>query len=380
MLETGVQRLQDDAVHGQARGNRVIPPVFPTICPCSPRHRGVLRLLVTGLALLAVAGHAPGRAADDERIPLFPGCELAFASVEEGAAILGAEDEFILRTSPFDRQARLRTDRPVSREEHRAFAARCVLPWSPEERGRVAEAVAGLGARLAALEVPLPPRIMLVKTSGDEEGGAAYTRGTAVMLPTAVVGAGDERLRRLVRHELFHVASRHAPALRTSLYAAIGFRPCGDVVLPADLEPRRITNPDAPLFDHAIRVRCDGVERDMVPVLYSRVANYDAAAGRPFFATMEFRLMAVETPDGRPAVPLPAADGRPLLRSPQEVGGFFEQTGRNTGYLIHPEEIVADNVALLLGAAGGKPPASPDVLERIERLLPRSGESRKKSL
>lgn len=337
-----------------------------------------IRTCVAVLALVAAAGSAPGHA-DDGGIPLFPGCELAFASVEEGAAILGAEDEFIRRTSPFDRQARLRADRPVSREEHRAFAARCVLPWSPEERGRVVEAVGGLGDRLAALEVPLPARVVLVKTSGAEEGGAAYTRGTAVMLPAAVVNAGRERLGRLVCHELCHVASRHAPVLRERLYAAIGFRPCGDVVLPGDLEPRRITNPDAPLFDHAIRVRCDGVERDMVPVLYSRVATYDAAGSKPFFDTMEFRLMAVEVAEGRPAVPLVADDGRPVLRSPDDVGGFFEQTGRNTSYLIHPEEIVADNVVLLVSGAGKKPPASPAVLGGIERVLRQSGEARKDS-
>ena len=335
-------------------------------------RRTAPRMLLVSVAFLAAAGHRPGRA-DDAGIPLGPGCELAFASVEEGAAILGAEDEFILRTSPFDRQARLRADRPVSREEHRAFAARCVLPWSPEERRRISDAVGGLGDRLVELAMPLPARVVLVKTSGDEEGGAAYTRGGAVMLPSATVRAGGDRLRRLVCHELFHVVSRHGPILRRSLYAEIGFRPCGDVVLPGDLEERRITNPDAPLFDHAIRVRCDGVERDMVPVLFSRVATYDAAAGRPFFDTMEFRLMAVEMSEGRTAVPLLDDGGRPILRSPKEVAGFFEQTGRNTSYLIHPEEIVADNVALLLRTANAPAPASPDVIERIGRVLRRSG-------
>lgn len=328
-----------------------------------PKH-----LLVAGLVFLAAAGHGPATAADGI-LPLLPGCDLAFATVEEGAMILGAEDAFTRRTSPYDRQARLRVDRAVSREEHRAFAARCVLAWSPEERARIEAAVDGLGTRLAELDVPLPARVVLVKTSGDEEGGAAYTRGTAVMLPASAVRTGGDGLRRLVCHELFHVVSRHAPALRERLYAAIGFRPCGDVILPGDLEARRITNPDAPLFDSCIRVRCDGVERDMVPVLYSRVATYDHVSGKPFFSTMEFRLMAVEMAEGAAASATLDDANRPILRSPDDVEGFFEQTGRNTSYLIHPEEILADNVVLLLMASGGTAPQSPAVLERLRGVL-----------
>lgn len=331
-----------------------------------------IRVFAVGLAILGAGTVPRGALAGDGAIALLPGCELVFATVEEGAALVGAEDDFTLRTSPFDRQARLRVDRPVSREEHRAFAARCVLAWSAEERRSVGEAVEGLGERLGALDVPLPARVVLVKTSGDEEGGAAYTRGEAVMLPRAALRAGGAGLRRLVCHELFHVVSRHAPTLRERLYAAIGFQPCGDVVLPGDLEERRLTNPDAPLFDHCIRVTCDGIERDMVPVLYSRVAAYDSASGKPFFATMEFRLMAVEIADGEAARAVLDDDGRPILRAPAEVQGFFERTGRNTSYLIHPEEIVADNVVLLLGAAAGQEPASPDVLERLTDVFRQS--------
>lgn len=332
-----------------------------------------VRMLAVILAVTwAGASRRPARA-DDASIALAPGCDLVFASVDEGAALLGAEDEFIRRTSPYDRQARLRVGRPVSREEHRAFAARCVLPWSAEERQRVTTAVEGLGRRMGEFDVPLPPRVLLVKTSGDEEGGAAYTRGAAVMLPRSSLGSGGDGLRRLVCHELSHVVSRHAPDLRRRLFAAIGFRPCGDVVLPGDLEDRRLTNPDAPLFDHCIRVRCDGVERDMVPVLYSRDATYDGLSRRPFFATMEFRLLAVTTAEGQTARALLDDDGRAILRSPADVEGFFEQTGRNTTYLIHPEEILADNLVLLLGAAGGSEPATPDVLARLVEVLHRKG-------
>jgi hypothetical protein len=49
------------------------------------------------------------------------------------------------------------------------------------------------------------------------------------------------------------------------------------------------------------------------------------------------------------------------------ASGFFEQVGRNTDYLIHPEEILADNFALLV--VGDKRIVSPEVINRIKKVL-----------
>jgi hypothetical protein len=48
------------------------------------------------------------------------------------------------------------------------------------------------------------------------------------------------------------------------------------------------------------------------------------------------------------------------------AGGFFDQVGRNTRYLIHPEEILADNFVLVV--LGGEI-RTPAVTERLRRLL-----------
>ena len=94
-----------------------------------------------------------------------------------------------------------------------------------------------------------------------------------------------------------------------------------------------------------------------------------------------FRLMAVErraAADGTaPAEPWLDADGHALFRSPDEVAGFFEQTGRNTSYLIHPEEIMADNfVHLVVGPPKpGVPLPTPAVVERMERIFAGSAEA-----
>ena len=58
--------------------------------------------------------------------------------------------------------------------------------------------------------------------------------------------------------------------------------------------------------------------------------------------------------------------------APQEFQGLYEQIGRNTVYLIHPEEILADNFAQLYVATLRSPPpsvASPAILAKMRAIL-----------
>ena len=43
-----------------------------------------------------------------------------------------------------------------------------------------------------------------------------------------------------------------------------------------------------------------------------------------------------------------AARNRALLLDAAGVSGFFEQVGKNTQYILHPDEILADNFVQLL--------------------------------
>jgi hypothetical protein len=88
--------------------------------------------------------------------------------------------------------------------------------------------------------------------------------------------------------------------------------------------------------------------------------------GEPFAALFEVRLVEV----------LPDADGRrsravmhngaPRWHAVDRVPAFLERLGGNTPYVIHPEETMADNVALLLT---GQTARNMDLLKRIEAAL-----------
>jgi hypothetical protein len=88
---------------------------------------------------------------------------------------------------------------------------------------------------------------------------------------------------------------------------------------------------------------------------------------------MEFRLLVLDEADGKfhPAV-LP--DGKPQLLEVSAVPDYWQQIGRNTRYVIHPEEILADNFVLLIHPKPNAPPPTPAILEKLRALLARRAE------
>ena len=51
----------------------------------------------------------------------------------------------------------------------------------------------------------------------------------------------------------------------------------------------------------------------------------------------------------------------------EEVTGFHEKIGRNTGYILHPEEVLADNFALMV--QGVSDVKSPEILDHIRAAI-----------
>lgn len=314
-------------------------------------------VLLAGLA--APSGHAQMKIGDTVTI--------SFASVAEARKILTARDDFARRMSPFDRAARMKTDRSVSEEEYLGFVGENILDWDDQEKQQLVSAFEGLAPELRDLAWAFPKEVLLIKTTGREEGGAAYTRANAVILPQKMLAVPVAGLRRVLCHELFHVISRANPALRERLYAAIGFVKCNEPLLPEDLAPRMLTNPDAPRNDHCIRIQVEGQEQWAIPVIFSCAASYDVERGGEFFRYLTFRLLLVERNDETSTVTPLCEDDEPKLVKSADVSDFFEQIGRNTGYIIHPEEVLADNFMRLKLKDQDLP--SPEITEKMEAIL-----------
>jgi hypothetical protein len=329
----------------------VIPSCSLCLCGC---------LLIPDALNMGVVGVV--RAAD---LPLCEGTVVRFADARQGALALVRRDDYIAKMSPFDRQVRLKTDRDVSEAEVLAFISGHVLPWQEDDVRKLTPLIAALEGKLRPWKLKLPPVVLLVKTSGREESGAAYCRGPAIILPQNMIDGPKEQLEKILPHEVFHVLSSHNPPLREKLYAIIGFRATNEVQLPEPLRARKITNPDAPVNNHFIAVTIDGREVELMPVLFSKTERYDAARGGNLFSYLDFKLMQLENDAGvrRPALRL----GQGVLFDPASVPGFHEQIGRNTKYIIHPEEILADNFVFLIDGRIDLP--TPRVIEAMGQVL-----------
>jgi hypothetical protein len=298
-----------------------------------------------------------------EVLELGPGTRVELATAAQGVRLLSSRDAFVQEMSPFDRGARLKTDRDVSEAEYLAFAGKQARDWTATEKARLEGILRDFGEKIVRLDLPLPPRIVFVKTTGLEEGGAAYCRGATVVLPQGLLDGDPAQLSETVFHELFHVYRTHNPEKRAALYRIVGFTPSAEIPLPEPLARRKLTNPDAPRIDSVIRVKVDGALTPVTPVILGTADRYDVSRGGEFFQQMTFRLLVLTEKDGRF---LPSSDPARLLE-PAQAPDYLEQTGRNTGYVIHPEEILADNFVQLVDRRADAP--TPRILEELGALL-----------
>lgn len=298
-------------------------------------------------------------------VPLVAGTVVKFASRDEGIAILTARDAFTEQLSKFDLQSRLRTNADVTLADWQKSVAREVLPWEAAEIERLTAALGRLRERLAKFRLPLPEVVLLIRTTGKEEADAAYTRANAIVLPGKMVQKQADDLDSLLLHELFHVLSRHDKTLRRELYAVIGFHLCDPIALPPSLADRKLTNPDAPAIDCYIEMTIDGKPITAAPFLYASAKEYDPQQGGSLFRYLTFRLLVIERRDGKWQAVFHGE--QPTVIDPRKLPAYFDQIGKNTGYIIHPDEILADNFVHLV--LGHEHLPTPRVIDAMSRLL-----------
>jgi hypothetical protein len=298
-------------------------------------------------------------------LPLHGATKIHLANIDEASEVLARHDTFVAQLGPLERQLRLQADVPVTMEDYLAFVRQQAVAWSPEEINWLNQVVDQLRPRLQRLKQVWPPTITLVKTTGREEGNAPHCRGNAIILPASSLRQDASAFEHVLVHELFHILSRQSPQRRAELYNIVGYQLVTPIALPEELQNRRLTNPDAPLIDCVISVQHQQITLHLAPVLVTKQSSYGSTSGTSLFGELMFRLMAVQ-PDRSGWVPTVAA-GKVTLWTADELPGYAARIGRNTGYIIHPEEILADNFVFLMLGREGLP--DPWVVQRMADQL-----------
>lgn len=298
---------------------------------------------------------APGK-------PGAPLTRLRVATPEEGRAVLGRSDGFTQRMSPADRSFRLKQPLPVSEAALLGFAAAQAQSFTPAERARVERGIAiveaGVAARHLALDPFLPAEVLVIKTSGSEEYGMAYTRQNAIVLPaTWLARVGDDMVPVVIAHELWHVLSRSSPALRDAAYAVIGTTAATGFTVPSEVADRYTTNPDGPDVAFRMPVKLGARTAWVIALIDYTSPGFTAGGSGDLMANIELRFLEVAQDASGAWQPVRDAGGALVAHEPGATP-FARCYGENSEEIVHPDEIVADSFGLL---AVGDFPARPKV-------------------
>lgn len=197
-----------------------------------------------------------------------------------------------------------------------------------------------------------PDTLKLIKTKSKHYGaGVWYTRDKCIVIPKGELEAKKTNsFTNTMYHELFHIYSRLHPVKRSKLYQLIGFEHIGveKLLLPPALAERVLFNPDGVDFAQKIALAAgDNTTIQAVPIIYAN--HVGAKEGQnEFFGYLEFNLFQIQSNgDGAWSV-VTKDDGFSSTLKMNELPDFYRQIKDNTGYIIHPDEVLADNFSFIM--------------------------------
>lgn len=292
----------------------------------------------------------------------FANSAFRFATRAEAQMLITELDDYTRNWNQFDIDVRLQ--KPQGRKsELLQFAMDQTLNWSDKDKERISKAMKALDTEIKKQKYNLtfPKEIIFVKTTQKEEGSAqAYTRMNWIAIgEEALQSTSDEDLKYLVAHELFHLLTRQSIDFKKDMYQLIGFTVIEkEILFPSDLAEKRISNPDISRYDSYGTFTIGGQKQYCTMVIYT---------DKPYEGnTLVDYLKIGLVPLNGDFIPIQKA-GKTLIYTLDEAEDFYTQVGKNTSYVIHPEEIMADNFAYTL--IGKKDLPNPELIQGVQKIL-----------
>lgn len=317
----------------------------------------ILRLLPFVLLLLAAC--KTQREIPAQNLQLSEKQEIVFLdSTQAAAAIVKDEVEhFFDHITKLDLSIQLKRAYPdsIPRDSvlsyYQQSLQESVLDFTDEEIRFVSKAFREVHRRCENIAPNIfPQKVKLIKGYGYHYGYSVYyTREDCIFIPRGELLKRDETaFINVLLHEIFHIYSRYHPEQRKALYEKVGFKSIGTVQqlkMNTALRERILLNPDGVNFAYAINLKTEQGPIQAIPILISAKPAYDPGQ-LDFFAYLSFQLFPIAPPLSR-LIPVKAQnDGTSPLQL-DDLPDFFTQITDNTDYIIHPEEIIADNFVLV---------------------------------
>ena len=290
---------------------------------------------------------------------------IVFAPAAIARGHLRTEDIYIKNLSAFDRSSRLKTNRKINDLEFLEFISEQARDWSAGEEEKISGIMFPINSAFSEYNMFFPEEIIFIKTTGLEEGNAAYCRGNnVIVLPIDHINYPADGLYDIIVHELFHIFSRNNSKVQETLYGLLSFKKCDELRLPGEIFQRKITNPDAAVNNYFFPSKINERDFNLMPLLLAS-SEYDEQKGCGFFDYMELYFIAVRD-NGDTTVPLIQDNGF-FLFTVDQVPDYLRLAGGNTDYIIHPEEVLAGNFVLLIKKIDNLPDM--EIIEKMKAIL-----------
>jgi len=261
-----------------------------------------------------------------------------FADLEEAKKLYLSNEDYFNNFSQYDLDYKL-NKKNATLEEFKKFGVSQIREFTQEEKDIISAQITKMEQTLEKQKLSLPfhEEIIYIKSTQKEENGSlAYTHGTQIYLGGHLFDyMEDESSTRekifsakVFWHELFHCITRANKQFRKDMYKIINFTVGEkDFTIPKKIRDISISNPDVEHHDAYATFKINGKDIDCYLVL---------TAGRPFEKEGDSFFSCMRSS----IVPI---DSQGEFYLPEDASNFWEIFGKNTNYVIDPEECMADN-------------------------------------
>jgi hypothetical protein len=211
----------------------------------------------------------------------------------------------------------------------------------------------------------LSDSIRLIKISPELYGkGVFYTRKNAIIIPADMLEDYNKKVfKDIIIHEIFHIYSRlNKEEKRKELYSLIQFNKLGGngikssklenaLLIPFKVNDKILLNPDGLEKEWYIKSRIGEKDYQLIPLL---ISISDRVNSDNYMANLELRFYAVHKNGNLYSL----SENEYFLI--EDIPNFYSQVGDNTTYILHPDEILAENFVIAVLAQ-----ENPVILENL---------------
>jgi hypothetical protein len=276
-------------------------------------------------------------------------------------------ENFFAIIRPLDIALQLQSENN-SKKAYRKNLKKEVIKFSQKDKNKISPILFEVENKLERINSNYKlPQLNLIQSKGKIYGpNTFYTRENSIIIPQAEIeNLTENDFSDIILHEVFHILSRYNPELKKKLYAVIGFNPLtAPLIIEENFNKRILLNPDGINFNYEMSIKTKEESYNVVPIIYSKTDSPTTI--NSYFENLQFDLFPIRAKEGNWYLSNPEEAASLDLKSHQN---FYAQIGRNTKYIIHPDEILADNFILMINDQNGSGKRGNDILAKMKSIL-----------